>query len=101
MSIQLSDMLCVALLLSGVKEECMQDALDAYIDNLDEETDIYVKVRSVQEPVKATAKPLPDGTMQVDFREPQKAVTVGQSVVLYYRDIIIGGGIITKAFRQM
>ena len=41
LSIQLSDMLCVALLLSGVKEECMQDALDAYIDNLDEESVEY------------------------------------------------------------
>ena len=70
------------------------------IDTLDEETDIYVKVRSVQEPVKAMVKPLPDGTMKVDFKVPQKAVTVGQSVVLYYKDMIIGGGIITKAFRQ-
>lgn len=91
----------------GYEEESLYTGLLAdrlhwiAIDNLDEETDIYVKVRSVQEPVKATAKPLPDGTMRVDFKEPQKAVTVGQSVVLYYRDIIIGGGIITKAFRQM
>ncbi len=91
----------------GYEEEALYTGLLAdrlhwvAIDNLDEETDIYVKVRSVQEPVKAIVKPLPNGTMQVDFKEPQKAVTVGQSVVLYYRDIIIGGGIITKAFRQM
>lgn len=41
LSIQLSDMLCVALLLSGVKEEKIQNALDAYIDNLDDESAEY------------------------------------------------------------
>ncbi len=38
LSIQLSDMLCVALLLSGAREDSIQQALDAYIDNLDEES---------------------------------------------------------------
>ncbi len=41
LSIQLSDMLCVALLLSGVKESCMQEALDAYIEGLDEQSIEY------------------------------------------------------------
>ena len=36
LSIQLSDMLCVALLLSGAREERIQEALDAYIENLDD-----------------------------------------------------------------
>ncbi|MDE5603473.1 MAG: hypothetical protein K2I71_06115 [Helicobacter sp.] len=38
LAIQLSDMLCVALILSGVKESKLQDALDAYINGLDEES---------------------------------------------------------------
>ncbi|WP_104721674.1 hypothetical protein [Helicobacter mesocricetorum] len=38
LSIQLSDMLCVALILSGVQESKLQDALDAYIESLDEES---------------------------------------------------------------
>ncbi|MDD6056517.1 MAG: hypothetical protein SOW25_06720 [Helicobacter sp.] len=38
LSIQLSDMLCAALQLSGVKEKHIQDALDAYIEGLDEES---------------------------------------------------------------
>ena len=38
LSIQLSDMLCVALTLSGVKESKLQDALDSYIEGLDEES---------------------------------------------------------------
>lgn len=41
LSIQLSDMLCVALLLSGVKESHMQEALDAYIEGLDEQSIEY------------------------------------------------------------
>ncbi|MBX7490424.1 hypothetical protein [Helicobacter turcicus] len=41
LSIQLSDMLCVALILSGAKEESIQDALDAYINNLDDESVEY------------------------------------------------------------
>ncbi|MDE6958487.1 hypothetical protein LS72_001180 [Helicobacter apodemus] len=38
LAIQLSDMLCVALILSGVKEFKLQDALDSYIEGLDEES---------------------------------------------------------------
>ena len=38
LSIQLSDMLCVVLKLSGVVESKMQEALDAFIEALDEES---------------------------------------------------------------
>lgn len=41
LSIQLSDMLCVTLILSGIKESSMQEALDAYIDGLDEQSIEY------------------------------------------------------------
>ncbi len=34
-------MLCVTLILSGVKESSMQEALDAYIDGLDEQSVEY------------------------------------------------------------
>ena len=37
LSIQLSDMLCVALMLSGVKESQLQNALDAYVDIVDKD----------------------------------------------------------------
>jgi tRNA-specific 2-thiouridylase len=36
-----------------------------------------------------------NGQIDVDFQEPQWAVTPGQSVVLYDRDVCLGGGIIT------
>jgi tRNA-specific 2-thiouridylase len=35
-----------------------------------------------------------NGRVKVDFEEPQRAVTKGQSVVFYQDDYVVGGGII-------
>ena len=35
-----------------------------------------------------------EGRIHVCFDEPQRAITKGQSVVLYDGDIVLGGGII-------
>jgi tRNA-specific 2-thiouridylase len=45
------------------------------------------------EPCEFTLK---DDLLEVTFDEPQKAVTPGQSVVLYRDDIVIGGGVIER-----
>ena len=58
--------------------------------------DVLAKVRSFQEPFKVHIKPLENGKYQVDFLEPQKAVAVGQSVVFYDKDMVLGGGFIEK-----
>lgn len=42
----------------------------------------------------ATIQVLDDGRIRVEFDEPQRAITRGQSVVLYDEDIVLGGGII-------
>ena len=39
-------------------------------------------------------------TMRVVFDEPQRAITPGQSVVLYDDDLLLGGGIITATERS-
>ena len=57
-------------------------------------TRITAKIRYRHTPAAATAQILADGRLKVDFDEPQRAITPGQSVVLYDGDILVGGGII-------
>ena len=54
------------------------------------------KVRSRQVEQPATVYPEANGTARVVFDEPQRAVTPGQSVVLYDGDLVVGGGTITE-----
>ena len=52
------------------------------------------KTRYRQQEEWATVTPLADGKIQVTFDEPQRAMTVGQAVVLYDGDTVLGGGTI-------
>jgi tRNA-specific 2-thiouridylase len=40
------------------------------------------------------------GSMKVRFRKPQRAITPGQSLVLYREGIIVGGGVISSSERR-
>lgn len=42
----------------------------------------------------AEASLLPDGSVEIVFEQPQRAITAGQAVVLYDGDIVVGGGTI-------
>ena len=64
------------------------------IDKLEEEIKVQAKIRSTQEPVNVTAKPLEDGKIEVVFDDLQKSIAIGQSVVLYDNDVVLGGGVI-------
>ncbi|MBO5715407.1 MAG: tRNA 2-thiouridine(34) synthase MnmA [Clostridia bacterium] len=55
---------------------------------------IKAKIRYNQKEQPATVEQIDDDTIRVIFDEPQRAITRGQSVVLYDEDIVVGGGII-------
>lgn len=52
------------------------------------------KIRYRHKECGAYAQPIDSGCVKIVFDEPQRAVTPGQSVVLYIGDTVIGGGII-------
>ncbi len=54
------------------------------------------KVRYQAKEADATATVLPDGRVHIHFAEPQRALTIGQAVVLYDDDIVVGGGVIRE-----
>jgi tRNA-specific 2-thiouridylase len=52
------------------------------------------KIRYGAKPAPALVTPLPNGEIHVLFDEPQRAITPGQSVVLYEGEYVAGGGVI-------
>lgn len=55
---------------------------------------VSVRTRYHAKETPAFAKANPDGTVEVIFDEPQRAISPGQAVVLYDGDVVAGGGII-------
>ena len=58
-----------------------------------------VKTRYRQQDISCQIMPNTDGSLLVEFDEPQKAVTPGQSAVFYQNEICLGGGIIENYIR--
>lgn len=61
---------------------------------LTKEIRVTAKIRSTQQPTPAIVKPVDDNNIKVIFDDMQKSIAIGQSVVLYDNDIVLGGGII-------
>jgi len=59
---------------------------------------VTAKARSRHIPQSATVYPEENGCIRVVFDAPQRAVTPGQTVVLYQGDMVVGSGTITEAF---
>ena len=49
-----------------------------------------IRYRHPEQPCLLT--PLPEGGVRLDFDEPQRAITPGQSAVVYDGDTVLGGG---------
>ncbi|MET3682505.1 tRNA-specific 2-thiouridylase [Alkalibacillus flavidus] len=58
------------------------------------------KFRYRQQDSGVTVYPNADGTVQVKFDEPERAITPGQAVVFYDDDLCLGGGTIEEAYRH-
>lgn len=61
-------------------------------DKLEKEMRVLAKLRYRQKEQPATIKPLSEKRVLVEFDEPQRAPSKGQSVVFYVGDMVIGGG---------
>ena len=55
---------------------------------------VEAKIRYKADPSPATIKPIAPDSAEVEFEQPQRAVTPGQAVVFYDGDRILGGGYI-------
>ncbi len=55
------------------------------------------RIRSTHRGATAVIEALPGRRMRVAFREPQRAITPGQAVVLYQDDRVLAGGLIEAA----
>ncbi|WP_445426696.1 tRNA 2-thiouridine(34) synthase MnmA [Alishewanella sp. HL-SH06] len=58
---------------------------------------LTVKTRYRQTDIACLVTPLSEGRLKVEFDQPQKAVTPGQSAVFYLNEVCLGGGIIDEA----
>ncbi len=54
------------------------------------------KIRYNSKKVSAYIENLPENRVRVRFKKPQSAVTPGQNIVFYKKDIVLGGGVIDK-----
>jgi len=59
--------------------------------------EVSARIRYRHKEAKATVVPLTDGRVRVEFKQPQMAVTPGQSAVFYKGDQVLGGGTIDQA----
>lgn len=86
----------------GDEEEIFKTELIAkdvnliYMDELKEPMEVLGKVRYSAKLSPATIYPLENGKLKAVFREKQRAITKGQSVVFYKDNFVVGGGIIEK-----
>ena len=58
-----------------------------------------VKIRYGSDSTPALVTPEGEGSFRVNFDVPQRAVTPGQSAVVYDGEIVLGGGVIAGYFR--
>ncbi len=85
-------------LIVGVEEELYKKELYAnelnflLFDKLEEELEVTAKIRYRAKEAEAKIIQVQEDKVKVVFKEPQRAITRGQSVVFYKGDVVVGGG---------
>ncbi|MEW6095000.1 MAG: tRNA 2-thiouridine(34) synthase MnmA [bacterium] len=65
-------------------------------EKLTREIEVTARIRYLHKGGQAVITPLTQKRIKVQFKEPQRAITPGQSIVFYQDDVILGGGLIDK-----
>lgn len=87
----------------GYEEDTLEQTVTAsqvnwqLLDHIEGEIEVEAKIRSTSRAMAAVARENEDGSVTCSFKAPVKAATAGQSLVLYQGDMVVAGGIITKA----
>ena len=84
----------------GPKDKTMKDTLRAsdinwIIEPTEKTFKAQAKIRSTQQPTGVNVT-VEENNITVKFDDMQKSIAIGQSVVLYDGDLVLGGGIITE-----
>ena len=64
------------------------------MDVPDKTIEVFARIRYNAPEVKGYLTHLNEGNIRIEFAEPQKSVTPGQSVVFYHDDVVLGGAVI-------
>ena len=80
------------------KKEAMVGNINILIDNINiEDINVKVKTRYSKSESEASLKKMDNNKIKVIFKDPEKAITPGQSAVFYLGDTVLGGGILENA----
>ncbi len=77
------------------------DRVSYLVDPPDGPFPARVKIRYLHMAAPATVYPLQEGKVRVVFDDRQRAITPGQAVVFYDGDVVVGGGWIVRAEREI
>jgi len=77
-------------------ESCQVSNLSFIADPINEERTIEVKTRYRDPRIPATYKPIGYRSAEISFREPQRALALGQVMAFYKGERLLGGGIYSR-----